>query len=54
MLRVCAGLTQGQLPVVAATVSPLTGADGNREFLVHIDRAGAPMASDAIEAIAVA
>ncbi len=54
MLRVCAGLTQGQLPVVAATVSPLTGADGNREFLVHIDRAGTPMASDAIEAIAVA
>ena len=41
MLRVCAGLAQGQLPVVAATVSPLTGADGNREFLVHIDRAGA-------------
>ncbi len=41
--RVCAGLDREQLPVTEVIASPLTGADGNREFLVHIDRAGQPI-----------
>jgi 23S rRNA (cytidine1920-2'-O)/16S rRNA (cytidine1409-2'-O)-methyltransferase len=40
--HVAAGLAARGLPVVAAIVSPITGADGNREFLVHVDRAARP------------
>jgi 23S rRNA (cytidine1920-2'-O)/16S rRNA (cytidine1409-2'-O)-methyltransferase len=38
--RVAAGLADAGLPVVALIASPLTGADGNREFLAYVDRAG--------------
>jgi 23S rRNA (cytidine1920-2'-O)/16S rRNA (cytidine1409-2'-O)-methyltransferase len=40
--QVASGLAAVGLPVVAAIASPITGADGNREFLVHVDRAARP------------
>ncbi|HWW44471.1 MAG TPA: TlyA family RNA methyltransferase [Acidimicrobiia bacterium] len=40
------GLEEGGLPVVAATASPLLGADGNREFLLWVRR-GQPAAEPA-------
>jgi 23S rRNA (cytidine1920-2'-O)/16S rRNA (cytidine1409-2'-O)-methyltransferase len=40
--RVAAGLADAGLPVTALIASPLTGADGNREFLAYVDRAGTP------------
>ena len=39
LIEVASGLGQHGLPVVGAIASPITGADGNREFLVHVDRA---------------
>jgi 23S rRNA (cytidine1920-2'-O)/16S rRNA (cytidine1409-2'-O)-methyltransferase len=39
---VATGLASHGLPVVAAIASPITGADGNREFLVHVDRSARP------------
>lgn len=42
LYEVATGLAGHGLPVRAAIVSPITGADGNREFLVHVDRATAP------------
>jgi len=39
LVQVATGLAAQGLPVVGAIASPITGADGNREFLVHIDRA---------------
>lgn len=37
--EVAAGLDAAGLPVCDAIASPIAGADGNREFLVYIDRA---------------
>ena len=39
LVDVAMGLASHGLPVVGAIASPITGADGNREFLVHVDRA---------------
>ena len=38
VLRVTEGLGVAGLPVVDVVASPITGADGNREFLAHIHR----------------
>lgn len=35
--------------VVGACASPLPGAEGNREFFLHLRRAGAPLAAGALE-----
>jgi 23S rRNA (cytidine1920-2'-O)/16S rRNA (cytidine1409-2'-O)-methyltransferase len=40
--RVASGLAEEGLPVVAVVASPVTGADGNREFLAHVRRAHPP------------
>ena len=53
LLEVATGLAEAGLPVVNAIASPLHGADGNREFLVHCRLAGTPMAASALEMIAL-
>jgi 23S rRNA (cytidine1920-2'-O)/16S rRNA (cytidine1409-2'-O)-methyltransferase len=53
LLEVATGLADAGLPVVNAIASPLHGADGNREFLVHCREAGTPMAASALEMIAL-
>jgi 23S rRNA (cytidine1920-2'-O)/16S rRNA (cytidine1409-2'-O)-methyltransferase len=40
--RVAAGLADAGLPVVAIIASPITGADGNREFLAYVVRGREP------------
>jgi len=50
--RVAAGLADAGLPVVGLLASPITGADGNREFLAHVRRGRAPVeAADLAEAV---
>jgi 23S rRNA (cytidine1920-2'-O)/16S rRNA (cytidine1409-2'-O)-methyltransferase len=49
--EVADGLRDAGLPVVDVTPSPLTGADGNREFFVHCDKAGAALSADRLEAV---
>lgn len=44
VLRVAEGLGVAGLPVVDVVASPITGADGNREFLAHIQRGATPVA----------
>jgi 23S rRNA (cytidine1920-2'-O)/16S rRNA (cytidine1409-2'-O)-methyltransferase len=39
------------LVVRGACASPVTGAQGNREFFLHLGRGGAPLAADPLEAI---
>jgi len=39
LVDVATGLAAQGLPVVGAVASPIMGADGNREFLVHVSRA---------------
>ncbi len=48
LLEVAAGLSAAGLPVVGAIASPITGRDGNREFLVHIRRDASPAPHDVI------
>jgi len=50
--EVMAGLASVGLVVLGAIESPLRGADGNREFLVHAQRAGVAIASSALAALA--
>ena len=50
--EVMAGLHSVGLVVLGAIESPLRGADGNREFLVHAQRAGVGIASTALAALA--
>jgi len=38
LVDVATGLAAQGLPVVGAVASPIMGADGNREFLVHVSR----------------
>jgi 23S rRNA (cytidine1920-2'-O)/16S rRNA (cytidine1409-2'-O)-methyltransferase len=40
--RVANGLADAGLPVVGVIASPITGADGNREFLAHVRRGASP------------
>jgi 23S rRNA (cytidine1920-2'-O)/16S rRNA (cytidine1409-2'-O)-methyltransferase len=54
LASVAAGLSAQGLPVVGAIVSPITGADGNREFLVHVARAARPIDVDTLVAAAAA
>lgn len=42
LVRVASGLAEQLLPVVEMLPSPLTGADGNREFLAHVRRGARP------------
>ena len=51
LLRVADGLAAAGLPVVAGCASPITGRDGNREFLVHVRRGAAPIGGDVLAAI---
>jgi len=50
--EVTAGLTAARLVVLDAIESPLRGADGNREFLVHARRSGVAMESSELDALA--
>ena len=45
VLRVTEGLGGAGLPVVDVVASPITGADGNREFLAHIRRGATAVAA---------
>jgi 23S rRNA (cytidine1920-2'-O)/16S rRNA (cytidine1409-2'-O)-methyltransferase len=54
LVDVANGLAEVGLPVTAAIASPITGRDGNREFLVHVRRGAAPAPDDALAAIAEA
>jgi 23S rRNA (cytidine1920-2'-O)/16S rRNA (cytidine1409-2'-O)-methyltransferase len=45
VLRVTEGLAGAGLPVVDVVASPITGADGNREFLAHIRRGATAVAA---------
>jgi 23S rRNA (cytidine1920-2'-O)/16S rRNA (cytidine1409-2'-O)-methyltransferase len=45
------GLAAAGVLVTAVMASPLRGADGNVEFLVHCDRRGPVLADDAIDAV---
>jgi 23S rRNA (cytidine1920-2'-O)/16S rRNA (cytidine1409-2'-O)-methyltransferase len=49
---VASGLATAGLPVVGAIASPITGADGNREFLVYVDRAARPAELDLLLRVA--
>lgn len=42
LVAVTSGLAEAGLPVTAAIASPITGRDGNREFLVLIERGASP------------
>ncbi|HEV2310426.1 MAG TPA: TlyA family RNA methyltransferase [Acidimicrobiia bacterium] len=53
LTRLAVGLGEHALPVVAATASPLRGADGNREFLLWVRR-GQPAADPAAVAAVAA
>jgi 23S rRNA (cytidine1920-2'-O)/16S rRNA (cytidine1409-2'-O)-methyltransferase len=50
--RVARGLGDLGLPVVDAVASPLLGADGNREFLLHVRRGGSARAPAQVAALA--
>jgi 23S rRNA (cytidine1920-2'-O)/16S rRNA (cytidine1409-2'-O)-methyltransferase len=49
---VAAGLASHDLPVIAAMESPIRGADGNREFLVHCARRGSALRAEQLSSIA--
>ena len=46
------GLAAAGLVVLDAIESPLRGADGNREFLVHAKREGVAMRASVLDALA--
>jgi hypothetical protein len=50
--RVAAGLAGAGIPVSGVVRSPLLGADGNVEFLVHCVKGGEPVAAAALDAAA--
>jgi 23S rRNA (cytidine1920-2'-O)/16S rRNA (cytidine1409-2'-O)-methyltransferase len=50
--RVASGLAAAGLPVVAMVASPITGADGNREFLAHVVRGASPADPRHLSAVA--
>ena len=50
--RVATGLAAGGLPVVDVLRSPIRGADGNVEFLVHCQKGAVPVATAALVAVA--
>ncbi|HEY8216608.1 MAG TPA: TlyA family RNA methyltransferase, partial [Acidimicrobiia bacterium] len=50
--RVAAGLADVGLPVVAMIAAPITGADGNREFLAYVERDHAPADPGRLAAVA--
>jgi 23S rRNA (cytidine1920-2'-O)/16S rRNA (cytidine1409-2'-O)-methyltransferase len=50
--RVASGLAGAGLPVVGVVRSPLLGADGNVEFLVHCAKSGEPVADAELDAVA--
>ena len=50
--EVSAGLAAAGLFVTAVVASPITGADGNREFLVRADRVGPVLDAGALAAVA--
>jgi 23S rRNA (cytidine1920-2'-O)/16S rRNA (cytidine1409-2'-O)-methyltransferase len=41
--RVTSGLAAAGLPVVGVIAAPITGADGNREFLAYVERGAQPV-----------
>lgn len=43
LVRVCTELSAVGLPIHAVIPSPITGADGNREFFAHVRRGHAPV-----------
>ena len=51
--EVVAALAEVGLSVTAVTVSPLRGADGNREFFVRADRVGPACAASRLDDVAV-
>jgi len=51
LVTVARGLAAEGLPVVDAIGSPITGRDGNREFLVHIRRGAMPAGDDTLVAV---
>jgi 23S rRNA (cytidine1920-2'-O)/16S rRNA (cytidine1409-2'-O)-methyltransferase len=52
LVTVTTGLSEHGVVAVHVVESPLRGADGNREFLVHGRREGSPIALDALSALA--
>ena len=50
--RVALGLAEAGLPVVGVVASPLRGADGNVEFLVHSRKGGVPLDPAAFDDVA--
>jgi 23S rRNA (cytidine1920-2'-O)/16S rRNA (cytidine1409-2'-O)-methyltransferase len=52
--RLTRGLGEVGLPIVDAVPSPLLGADGNREFLLHIRRDGTARSPEQVAALAEA
>ena len=50
--RLTRGLGDAGLPVVDAVASPLLGADGNREFLLHVRRDGTACPPERVAALA--
>ena len=52
LAEVAAGLADCGLFVTAVVASPITGADGNREFLVRADRTGPVLDAEALAAVA--
>jgi 23S rRNA (cytidine1920-2'-O)/16S rRNA (cytidine1409-2'-O)-methyltransferase len=48
--RLALGLAEIDLPVLDAMPSPLLGADGNREFLLYIQRGATPAAPEQVAA----
>jgi 23S rRNA (cytidine1920-2'-O)/16S rRNA (cytidine1409-2'-O)-methyltransferase len=51
LIEVARGLARAGLPVTSAIASPITGRDGNREFLVLIERGADPVAAEALAAV---
>jgi 23S rRNA (cytidine1920-2'-O)/16S rRNA (cytidine1409-2'-O)-methyltransferase len=54
VLRVTEGLGVAGLSVIEVIASPITGADGNREFLAHIRRGVTPVAPELLAESALA
>lgn len=51
LVEVARGLGDAGLSVTAAIASPITGRDGNREFLVHIERGARPVEPDELATV---
>ncbi|HEX2736847.1 MAG TPA: TlyA family rRNA (cytidine-2'-O)-methyltransferase, partial [Acidimicrobiia bacterium] len=49
--RVTAGLDAAGLGVIAAMPSPVRGADGNVEFMIHCRKGVEPIGSDQLDAV---